>query len=135
MSRKQTTATVIVALLALSALAGPAGADTPDSFTACIAPKKTGGYCESGDIFAAGSTLWLRGKVRPPHAGLVAKVFLRRPGSDSWDKVGTDTVSAKGRLKWAWHTSVDDANPHLYKLRFKISGHGASEIATAVLPS
>jgi hypothetical protein len=135
MNRTKATGALMGALIAVCALATPAAADTPTSFTACISPTKTGGVCESGDIFAAGDTLWLRGKIRPPHSGLVAKVLMRRPGDDSWDKVDTDMVSAEGRLKWAWRTSVDDASPKLYELRFKIPGHGVSEIATALIPS
>jgi len=131
--RKRTIGPALAALLALLAVGMPAAANTPESFTACIAPDETSTYCESGDTYLVGSTLWLRGKVKPAHAGMDAKVQTKEPGNDEWAKVGKVTVSDAGEMSWTWKTEASDADADAYRLRFKIPDHGKSEVATVWL--
>jgi hypothetical protein len=131
--RKRTIGPALATLLALLAIGIPAAANTPESFTTCIAPDKSSTYCESGDTYLVGSTLWFRGKVKPAHAGKSANVLIKEPGNDEWTKVDTDTVSDTGKLSWTWKTEASDANTDAYRLRFKIPDHGKSEVATVWL--
>ena len=122
----------VAALLALLMLASPATADEPDSFTACIGPVQSD-YCSSGDTYLAGDDLWFQGEVKPSHAGMTAKVLMKLSGADVWEKVGIDTVSDTGTLRWTWRTDVSDANVRFYRLKWKIPDHGKSEVATVQL--
>ena len=122
----------VAAMLALLVLAAPATANVPDSFTACIGPVQSD-YCSSGDTYLAGDDLWFQGEVEPPHAGLTAKVRMKAPGSDIWEKVGSDTVSDTGELRWTWRTNMSDANVDFYRLKWRIPGHGKSTVATVQL--
>lgn len=117
----------VAALLALCVLAGPAIANVPDSFTACIGPVQAT-YCSSGDTYQVGDALWLRGKVRPSHAGMTALVLMKEPGSDTWEQVGSDAVADTGKLRWTWRSDASDSSPDFYRFRWKIPGHGLSEI-------
>lgn len=127
MATNRIVPTSVAALLALLVLASPATGNVPDSFTACIGPVQAT-YCSSGDTYQVGDLLWLRGKVRPPHAGMTAQVQLKEPGSDTWEKVGSDVVADTGKVRWTWRTDVSDSSPDFYRFRWKIPGHGASEI-------
>ncbi|MGZ8513210.1 MAG: hypothetical protein ACXWWL_07205 [Candidatus Limnocylindria bacterium] len=122
----------VAALLMLCVLAGPATANIPDSFTACIGPVQSD-YCSSGDTYLAGDNLWFQAEVQPPHAGMTARVLMKEPGNDTWERVGSDTVSDVGELRWTWRTDVSDADVKFYRLKWKIPGHGKSEVATVQL--
>jgi len=132
MAAKRNVPMSVAAMLALFVLAGPATADVPDSFTACIGPVQSD-YCSSGDTYLAGDDLWFQGEVKPAHAGMTAKVLMKLSGDDVWAKVGTDTVSDTGTLRWTWRTDVSDANVKFYRLKWKIPDHGKSEVATVQL--
>jgi len=132
MATNRTILMSVAALLVFTILASPATANAPDSFTACIGPVESD-YCSSGDTYLAGDDLWFQGKVQPPHAGMTAKVLMKEPGSDTWEEVGSDTVSDAGKLQWTWRTHVSDANVGFYRLKWKIPGHGKSKVVTVQL--
>lgn len=126
---------VTVAVLATStALIWPipsAVGHEPRSFEACTVQEP--GSCMSiGAAFIYGDRVVVRGKVRPTHAGRVARVLRRDPHSTDWNVVATVTVSDRGRMRFVWETTRDDAvqdAPYLF--RFRIPGHGRSNTTEA----
>jgi hypothetical protein len=126
------TLSASLAVLALLLLHWPATANVPESFTACIGPVQSD-YCSTDDTYLAGDDLWLRGKVKPAHAGMIATVQTKEPGEDVWQGVATDTISDAGKMRWTWATDVSDARTKPYRLRWKIPGHGTSEVVKVLL--
>lgn len=119
----------VVVLVALP-LTRVALAHDARSFKACTV---SAGECFSiGAAFYYGDKVVVRGKVKPPHAGAVAKVLRRDPHTTGWARVGTVTVPDTGRMRFAWRTRYEDAvqdAPYLF--RFKIPGHGRSNTTEA----
>ncbi len=59
-------------------------------------------------------------------------VVLRKLPGDRWRRVDAVEISAAGRMSWRWHTHRRDAvqdEPTL--LRFRIPGHGQSDVVQA----
>ena len=117
----------LVAAVAAPFPSGPAAAHEPRRFEACTV-QLPGTCMDRGASFLYGDTVVVRGRVEPPHAGRVARVLRRDPGSDVWRRAGTVTVSDRGRMRFVWHTTRADAVQNApYLFRFRIPGHGASD--------
>ncbi|HET7234935.1 MAG TPA: hypothetical protein VFK59_00715 [Actinomycetota bacterium] len=117
---------VAITVMLLASTAQVAWAHEASTFRACTV-QAPGSCLTRGASFLYGDTVAIRGKVEPAHAGVVAKVLRRDPGSNTWTTLAERTVSERGRLRFAWETDKDDAvqdAPYLF--RFKIPGHGSS---------
>jgi hypothetical protein len=72
----------------------------------------------------------LKGTVSPAHAEAV--VLMKAPGEDRFVREDTVAISDAGRMKWRWQTRRRDAvQDEPYLLRFKIPGHGKSDVVEA----
>ena len=117
------------AVLVVLAMAAPATGNVPDSFSACAATEK-GGECTKGQaVVPYGATVYLKGKVAPPHAGLTADVWHKGPYAADWELLATVGITDKGVMKYAWTTTSADGasevdDPNL--IQFKIQDHGRS---------
>ena len=98
------------------------------SFDACGANRRHGGACyDNGATYLYGDTVFLRGKVSPPHSRFTAGVWRQRPGSHHWRRVDSVPISDTGRMRWSWRTTRDDADQSdPYHFQFRIHGHGHS---------
>jgi len=118
----------VVACLAASAL-GPVGmahAHPTTRFKAC-AYNEISQSCSDNNTFLYGSTVYLKGTVRPTHAGQTASVLRRMPYSSVWRRVATVRISDSGKMRYSWVTTYDDAvQRRPYWFRFNIPGHGTS---------
>ena len=115
----------IVAVVLLIALAVPASANTPDSFSAC-AKKGPDARCKTSIAVRAGATVDLKGKVNPPHADLEAELWHQAPDG-TVDLLATVPIADRGCMKYTWETTTDDGSqtdPNWFQ--FKIPGHGKS---------
>jgi len=116
-----------VAVLVVLAMAAPATANVPDSFTACGSDTQTGDCTSLVDVMY-GQTVYFKAKVKPPHADLLAGVWHKGPfQGDVWQRWATVEISAKGVMKYAWETTFDDGaqdSPHF--VQFRIKDHGSS---------
>lgn len=116
---------VVGAIGLLLALAVPASADMPDSFSAC-AKKRPDGVCKEAIAVRAGATVYLKGKVDPPHADLRAAVWHLTPDLVA-ERLGTVAIGRHGCMQYTWESTTDDGSqtdPNYFK--FKIKGHGES---------
>ncbi len=123
---RRTVALAVAALAASVSLVPTAVAHEPRRFTACTV-HLPGSCIDRGAAFFYGDRVVVRGKVEPPHAGHVARVLRRDPHSTDWTVVGTVVVSDRGRMRFVWETTREDAvqdAPYLFK--FRIPGHGHS---------
>lgn len=107
---------------------GTASAHPATEFRACAAYQRVGGSCVArGGAYAYGTTVHLRARVSPAHAAQRASVVRKRPYASTWRVVGEVFISDTGRMRWAWHTTIDDAvQRRPYEFRFRIPGHGLS---------
>jgi hypothetical protein len=134
--RARRIASIVGVVVMLSAF-GPVTslAHPTTSFEACAAYKLTSQTCLDNASYLFGETVYLRAKVAPAHAGSMAAVLRRDPGSNVWMRVAAVRVSDYGKMRFEWTTSRDDADqqdPYLF--RFKITGHGRSnKVRTWVL--
>lgn len=123
---KTIVATLVTSAAVISLVPG-AAAHEPTRFRACTV-QAPGSCFSRGAAFVYGDRVVIRGKVEPRHAGHVARVLRRDPGSADWVVVGTVTVSDRGTMRFAWRTTRRDAvqdAPYLF--RFRIPGHGVSD--------
>jgi len=107
------------------ALAVPASADTPDSFSAC-AKRAPDTACRTSLAVKVGSTVYLKGKVDPPHADLEADLWHQRPDL-TVEIIATVPIGRRGRMKYTWETTTGDGSqtdPNWFQ--FRIPGHGKS---------
>jgi hypothetical protein len=119
-----------IAVVALVlALTTPASANTPTSFTACGSDTK-GGDCTSRVQVGYGQTVYLKARVKPPHADLTAGVWHKGfYPDDVWEKWDTVPISDTGVMKYRWETTIDDGSQESWhKVQFRIQGHGKSTI-------
>jgi hypothetical protein len=97
------------------------------SFEACAAHTRASRACVATASYVYGATVYLRAKVRPVHAGSMAAVLHRDPGSNVWMRLGQVRVSDYGKMRFEWKTTREDVDQHdPYFFRFKITGHGRS---------
>jgi hypothetical protein len=100
-------------------------------FRACTYSR---GECvRVGAEIAWGNTVILKGKARPPHAGLLATVLRRNPNGHVWREIATVPVSDAGTMRYAWLTTLDDTRRDPYVFMFRIRGHGRSEATEATV--
>jgi hypothetical protein len=107
------------------ALAVPASANTPDSFSAC-AKKAPDARCRGSISVLAGKTVYLKGKVSPPHANLEAELWHQAPDL-SVELLATVPIGDLGGMKYVWETTTADGSqtdPNWFQ--FRIPGHGES---------
>ncbi len=118
----------LVAVCVLVVGAGTASAHPTAEFRACAAHQRVGGSCVArGAAYVYGSTVHLRARVSPAHAAQRASIVRKRPYASTWRVVGQVFISDTGRMRWAWHTTIDDAvQRRPYEFRFRIPGHGLS---------
>lgn len=100
------------------------------TFDACVTYRHSDFRCSNRRVEAGdGTQVRLRAKLVPRHAGDVAWVKRLEPHADSWERVGQVTVSDEGRVHWLWvPTDQDVRNNTSWRFRFKIPGHGRSDI-------
>lgn len=122
------TLTLLIFVVLVVAGVASASAHPVRDFQACAAHRRVGGFCESrGVAYAYGSRVHLRARISPSHASLTALVLRKKPYSSTWRVVDEMFISDVGRMRWAWHTTVDDAvQRRPYEFRLRISDHGAS---------
>lgn len=123
-------ACLMVALLVGVLVASPATAHETRRFDSCASYQRRGGDCGDTASYLYGDRVYLRAKVRPPHAKLDARVVFLRPGADRWRRGVTVPISDTGRMRWSFRSSRGDADqtePWLF--RFRIHGHGKSDVA------
>ena len=116
---------LIGAVVLVLALAVPASADTPDSFSAC-AKKGPGARCRESISVLAGKTVYLKGKVSPPHAKLEAELWHQAPDL-SVELLATVPIGDLGGMKYVWETTTaDGSQTDSNWFQFRIPGHGES---------
>lgn len=122
-------AALILALLVLPVLAPPARAHDPGAFDACLTRSDVT-ICDDTFSYLYGDTVILKGTVQRHHDEAV--VQRKAPGAETWERVGTVSISEAGRMKWRWRTRRADAVQDApYLLRFRIPGHGKSDTVEA----
>ena len=121
-------------LAALAVLAGvllptPAAAQPADDFRLCAAVSEISPRCHNAGVtYEAGQTVFLRGRISPPHPGY-GQVLRRDPGARTWRVVGLMGVAEDGRVRWSWPAKRRDVNggrPYLFA--FRIRGVGRSNL-------
>lgn len=119
---------VVVVSMLVAGVGTTASAHPTRDFHACAAYRRTGGPCAArGAAYTYGTTVHLRAQVRPVHASQTALVVRKRPFSSTWRVVDEVFISDTGRMRWAWHTTAEDAvQRRPYEFRFRIAEHGLS---------
>jgi hypothetical protein len=118
------------AILVLAVLAPTGAAAHPtDAFDACLTRADVD-ICDDTFAYLFGDVVVLKATVSPVHGEAV--VQRKAPGSDGWENVDTVSINDAGRMKWRWHTHRRDADQETpYQLRFRIPGHGKSDVVEA----
>ena len=97
------------------------------SFEACAARTRTSETCLRRERYTLNQTVFLRAKLSPPHAGFLAGVTRRDPGSNVWIRVDAVRVSERGGVRWRWKTTFRDAHRNgPYTFKFEIRRHRES---------
>lgn len=87
-------------------------------------------FCEDTFSYVFGDTVILEGTVSPRHDRALA--LLKAPGADRWERFGWATVSDSGSVRVRWRTHRRDAVQDApYLLRWRIPGHGKSDVVEA----
>jgi hypothetical protein len=125
----------LVSTLAVTiAIAVPALAHPTTSFDSCAAYRGHGGYCGDSASYTYGDRVFLRASVVPAHADLHAWVVFLRPGADDWRRGVSVEISERGRMRWSFRSARSDADQaEPWRFRFRIGGHGASDVATVFI--
>lgn len=106
----------------------PASGHQTDVFDACAKEGRFGQPCRNQETVIGGDAVFLRAVLKPKHAGEAARVWRARPHA-TWTKIALTTVHPEGRIRWNWHTTVQDVhNFTSWRFRFVIPGHGQSDI-------
>ena len=123
-------ARLVLAGAVLAALIPSAAAAHPtDLFDACLTRSDVD-FCDDTFSYIFGDTVILKGTVSPVHGEAV--VLMKAPGEDRFRREDAVAVSDAGRMKWRWQTRRRDAvQDEPYLLRFKIPGHGKSDVVEA----
>lgn len=124
-------ALVVVSLLSVVAFAFAAHGHPISRFRACTYFRRE--CVRVGAEIAWGNTVIVKGKVRPPHAGLQATVVRRNPHGHVWREIATVPVSDAGTMRYRWLTTHDDARRDPYVFKLRIRGHGRSEVTEATV--
>lgn len=96
-------------------------------FEACAARTRTTETCLRRERYTLNKTVFLRAKLSPPHAGFLAGVIRRDPGSNVWIRVDAVRVSERGGVRWRWKTTFQDAHRNgPYTFKFVIRRHRES---------
>jgi hypothetical protein len=119
-----------VAILACVVLQTPIALSHPaDDFDACVTSARRGQACRNAVVVLAGDSAFVKGRIRPRHAGQVASVRRLAPHASSWRQVGTALVHEKGGIRWQWVTLPGDAHPFTsWRFRFALPAHGWSDV-------
>ncbi len=119
-----------VAILALAALPPMnAVAHPTETFDACLTFADRD-ECEDSFAYLYGDVVVMKATVSPVHDEVV--VQRKAPGADRWENVEAVSINDAGRMKWRWHTHRPDADQlHPYRLRFRIPGHGTTDVVEA----
>jgi hypothetical protein len=125
--------TRLAVALGLSAALGfpsaTAAAHPVDSFDACVTRADVD-FCDDTFSYLFGDVVILKGTVSPVHDEAV--VLRKAPDADRWERVAVVPITDAGRMKWRWQTRRRDAVQDApYLLRFKIPGHGRSDVVEA----
>ena len=129
MRRRLVVAAVGAILLAPQA----ASAHPTRSFDACAAYRRHGGDCLDAASYVAGDRVSLRARVQPPHARQHAYVIFLRPGADEWRRGVSVGISATGRMHWSFRSAPQDPDRKPWRFRFRIPGHGKSDVVEVFL--
>ena len=98
------------------------------SFEACAARTRTSQTCVKRERYTLGQTVFLRARVSPAHAGFLAGVIRRDPGSNVWIRVDAVRISDRGGMRWRWKTTFQDAARRFpYTFKFVIARHRESD--------
>ena len=121
---------VITVVVTLASVVGPLSeglAHPIRSFEACAARTRTSETCLRRERYTLNQTVFLRAKLSPPHAGFLAGVIRRDPGSNVWIRVDAVRVSERGGVRWRWKTTFQDAHRNgPYRFKFVIRRHRES---------
>ena len=120
----------VIVITMVASLIGPASdgfAHPIRSFEACAARTRTSETCLRRERYTLNQTVFLRAKLSPPHAGFLAGVIRRDPGSNVWIRVDAVRVSERGGVRWRWKTTFQDAHRNgPYRFKFEIRRHRES---------
>jgi hypothetical protein len=142
-ARSALAAALLTAAIALSP--GAAQAHDTKVFQLCATFTPAGHYCLERITIARGDAVYLRAKVKPPHAGHEVEVQWQQPKRTQWNTFcppddasppcpTTLTLSDGGRVKTLWQTGAGAVDEDPYHFRFKIPDHGISNaVAVTVL--
>ncbi len=119
----------IVFAIALSTVPAVAGAHPTEQFDACLTRSDVD-FCDDIFSYLIGDTVVLRGTVSPDHA--YALVLVKAPHTDRWERWERVAISDEGLMTFRWHTHRPDGNQRRpYQMRFRIPGHGQSDVVRA----
>lgn len=121
----------LAAAILVGAVLAPAAATAhpTDTFDACVT-SRAADFCEDTFSYVYGDTVVLKGDMSPTHTR--AMVLLRAPGEDRWERVRWVGIGEGGGMTFRWHTHRPDAVQDApYLLRFRIPGHGHSDVVEA----
>ena len=120
----------VIVITMVASLIGPVSegfAHPIRSFEACAARTRTSEACLRRERYTLNQTVFLRAKLSPPHAGFLAGVIRRDPGSNVWIRVDAVRVSERGGVRWRWKTTFQDAHRNgPYRFKFVIRRHRES---------
>ncbi len=123
--------TLVLGMALTVALVPTLAAAHPADIDACLTRADVG-ICDDTFSYLYGDTVILKGRVSPRHDEAV--VQRKAPGADRWERVGTVSISDAGKMRWRWRTRRADAVQDApYLLRFKIPGHGRSDVVEAFI--
>jgi hypothetical protein len=107
----------------------------PTSVSLCAAISATSPSCyNAGVTYQGGTTVFLRGQVRPPVAGTV-EVLRQKPHEHRLSHFSSASVRADGRVRWTWATrrrDIDVHAPYLFALRLP-DGHRSNLVEVWVV--
>ena len=121
---------VVISIAATLVMHTAASSHPTTTFDACVTARGSLIRCsnlrlEAGD----GTPVLLRAKLVPRHAGAAAWVKRLQPHADRWERIAQVIVSEEGRAHWLWIPGDEDVhNNTSWRFRFKIPGHGRSDI-------
>lgn len=131
------TADLLVMPAATQALQVAPPAHPITRFDACGKPSGSEGErCAWKAEVGEGVRVVVRAELGPPHVGASIWVLRLRPHADRWVRVAQIRVLDGGNARWYW--TPKERHIHNYtawRFRFKIPGHGRSDIARVLVRS